>query len=465
MARLILLFVAVYHVFILQTMSQDVISLDPLASGFSQPVDIVSSGDEFLYIVEQRGRIRVMDTTGTVSSSLFLDIRSKVTGRGGELGLLGLAFHPSYPDSPYCYVNYSRLDESTVIERYLVVSPQEAAVDSNQVILVQSQPFSNHNAGDLAFGPDGYLYVGMGDGGSGDDPERFGQNRQSLLGKMLRIDIDVEDAPYGVPADNPFVNDDETLDEIWSIGLRNPWRYSFDRETGSLFIADVGQRQREEVNVQAATSPGGENYGWRCFEGSLPYLQDDCPAAEDLTLPTYEYAHQGSNCSGSITGGFVYRGKTYDDLNGIYIMADYCTGVFRGWNTVDSSSQILYEGDRFEYSTFGEDASGELYVAAISGEIFRIRSTTTSTSSPGKLAQITLYPNPSRDRVFLNIENNPEQVQDVRVYNTLGMCVLKTRHSGTNGIDVSGMTAGLYYVVVSSGGTESLGSIIVSGNN
>ena len=352
------------------------IVLESYASGFSQPVDITHAGDGRLFITERAGRIRIIDENGTILSNPFLNIQNQVNSDPNERGLLGLIFHPDYANNGYFYVNYTRSNGDTRISRFSVANDPNTADPNSEVILMDiPQPFWNHNAGDLEFGPDGYLYIGTGDGGSGGDPGNRSQNPQDLLGKMLRIDVD-GGTPYAIPADNPFVNDATTADEIWALGLRNPWRYSFDRETGDLWIGDVGQNIYEEIDFQPANSTGGENYGWRCYEGDASFNTSGCGNASSYVGPVYDYAHSGLHCS--VTGGFVYRGCDYEDIVGMYIYADYCSGRFwgitpdgqGGWTNVQVAS---YPG--YDVSTFGEDVNGELYVARLTqGRIYRVKS-------------------------------------------------------------------------------------------
>lgn len=357
------------------------IELEQYATGFLSPVDITNAGDDRLFVVERSGRIKIIDETGSVIFTPFLDIDSKVANTSGqsERGLLGLAFHPDYVNNGFFFVNYTDNSGETVVARYSRDStePNLADPDSEVIIMTIDQPYGNHNGGCIKFGPDGYLYIGMGDGGSGNDPQSYGQNTQSLLGKMLRIDID-NGSPYSVPSNNPFVNDANVLDEIWAIGVRNPWRFSFDRETGDLWIADVGQNAWEEIDFQPANSPGGENYGWRCYEGN--HLNGNvntssCGSASDYVAPIYEVQHSGFSGPCSVTGGFVYRGEDYPDLEGIYIFADYCTGEIFTVAPDGSGGWIGQEVADFNYdiSTFGEDVDGELYLARMGqGRIYKV---------------------------------------------------------------------------------------------
>jgi len=350
-----------------------------------------------------------------------------------------------------------------VIARYSVDSTNANIGDpsSEKVLLIVDQPFVNHNAGDLEFGPDGYLYIGLGDGGSGNDPQNRAQNRQEMLGKMLRIDVDNGD-PYAIPPDNPFANDDFTLDEIWALGLRNPWRYSFDRETGDLYIADVGQSDWEEVNVQQSMSPGGQNYGWRCYQGNAEHNTSGCGDHSSFTFPLFAYAHEGFNCSGSITGGYLYRGASNPDLYGKYIFTDYCTGKFRSWSPLDSMSEIILEGEEQSFTTFGEDAAGELYVAARTGEIFKIEQTTTSTKQDIAFRNLGLYPVPASDKIFFHHDFAPSSVLlELMVFNALGMNVLSATYQPGYGLDISPLVPGMYWVTLVDSGIHYFGKFMV----
>ena len=343
---------------------------------FAAPVDIANAEDGRLFIVERDGIIRVVanDPTST-SAPIFLDISDRVSA-GGETGLLGLAFHPNYAQNGFFYVNYTHDQDGTLvtrIARYQVSgNPNVADPNSEFIVLTVAQPFRNHNAGDLAFGPDGYLYVPLGDGGSGGDPDNRAQNLDDLLGKILRLDVDnvSPGKNYAIPANNPFVGR-AGLDEIWAYGLRNPWRISFDRQTADLYIADVGQNGWEEVDFQPADSPGGENYGWRLKEGTHCYNPGSNCDPGGLTEPIHEYGHENGRCS--ITGGFVYRGQQYPTLQGWYLFADYCTGELFGL-APGSHQPTPFVNTDSSITTFGEDSSGELLFATIGGSIYRIHS-------------------------------------------------------------------------------------------
>jgi glucose/arabinose dehydrogenase len=356
----------------------------PLASGVRYPVDINHAGDgsDRLFVIEQEGRIKIIKN-GTVVNIPFLDIINRVACCG-EQGLLGVAFHPDYKMNGYFYVNYTSKERAgvaqagdTIIARYEVSSehPDLADPNSESIILVVSQPYSNHNAGKLLFSPlDGYLYIPLGDGGSGGDPGNRAQDPLTLLGKVLRIDVDSA-TPYGIPPDNPFFDSTKALEEIWALGLRNPWRFSFDRQTGDMYIGDVGQDDWEEIDYQSATNSGGLNYGWRCREGSSDFnFSTECEPLV-LTDPIAEYDHDQGY---SVTGGYVYRGSRYPALFGQYFYADYGTG--RIWSIYKLgpdtwSTPVLELDTSFKISTFGEDENGELYFAHRSlnnGTIYRI---------------------------------------------------------------------------------------------
>jgi uncharacterized protein (TIGR03437 family) len=343
------------------------IRLVEFVRGLASPVDIQHAGDASnrLFVVEQRGRIRIVKN-GALVPAPFLDIVSRIRCANsgcGEQGLLGLAFPPGFATKKYFYVNYTDLLGDTVIARYRVTeNPDLADPASGTVILTIDQPYDNHNGGGLAFGPDGYLYIGMGDGGSGGDPQNHAQNPNSLLGKMLRIDVEnTGGAPYRIPADNPFAQSAGYRGEIWALGLRNPWRYSFDRQTGDLYIGDVGQSSWEEVSFQPASSRGGENYGWRRMEGAHCFNPaSGCPQ-EGLTLPVVEYSQSAGDCS--VTGGYVYRGARFPNLQGTYIYGDYCSGRIWGL-TRDQSGwrNSLLLDSTINITAFGQDEAGNLFV-------------------------------------------------------------------------------------------------------
>ena len=345
------------------------VELQAVATNLDQPVAITHAGDARLFVTLQPGRVVIVDAGGVRD---FLDIRSIVRD-GGERGLLSVAFHPQYAANGFFYVYYTDAEGDIVVARYQRSSDPDRA-DPNSAMLILEIPhreFGNHNGGQLQFGPDGYLYLATGDGGSFGDPFNSGQRLDTLLGKMLRIDVD-GGAPYAIPASNPFVSLAGARPEIWAWGLRNPWRFSFDRLTGDLWIADVGQNEWEEVNFQPAASSGGENYGWRRMEGTHCYNPPTACDDGTLTLPVIEY-QQGEGCS--VTGGYRYRGSLSPRLSGMYIFGDLCSGDISGAiPTSDGTweSRELVDTDFF-ISTFGEDVNGEIYVADLhSGTVARI---------------------------------------------------------------------------------------------
>lgn len=348
------------------------IVLEQVFSGLDAPVSLQSCNDDRIFIVEKEGRIKIGYPDGTVRDSAFLDISDHVVS-GGERGLLGLAFPPDYKQSGTFYVNYtSEPDAYTTISRIRVSADSNRAVEATEEVLLSiKQPFSNHNGGNLEFGPDGYLYIGMGDGGSGGDPLNNSQNKLSYLGKMLRIDV--RNSPgYDIPADNPFVNNFEYLPEIWSLGLRNPWRFKFDERNGDLWIADVGQNKWEEIDFESA-GDGGNNYGWRCYEGFESYNLEGCQDANQYEFPVVVFDHDAGNCS--ITGGVVNIKDPNSSLYGYYYSADYCSGQFWGTKRNEDLTFTTIELANPGFSkfvAFGYDLDKNIYVARDNGKIYRI---------------------------------------------------------------------------------------------
>ncbi|HLE28724.1 MAG TPA: PQQ-dependent sugar dehydrogenase [Anaerolineales bacterium] len=343
------------------------ISLAEVVGGLSQPVHITQAGDGSgrLFVVEQEGVLRII-RDGSVLDTPFLDIADRVRCCGEE-GLLSVAFPPGYASRNHFYVYYVNNSGDLVIARYQTSANADVADrDSEQILLLVAHPTNtNHNGGQLAFGPDGYLYLGLGDGGSGGDPPNNAQNPGVLLGKMLRIDVETgHPLTYTIPASNPYTQTLGYRGEIWAVGLRNPWRFSFDRQTNDLLIGDVGQNAWEEIDFQPASSLGGENYGWRCYEGSHPYNTSNCGLASAYLFPVHEYSLSGdANPNCAVVGGFVYRGGLYVRMRGIYLYGDYCSGKIWG---------LRYDGAAWQntelldtalgFSSFGEDQAGSLYV-------------------------------------------------------------------------------------------------------
>jgi glucose/arabinose dehydrogenase len=353
------------------------VALDPIAQGFDQPVYVTGpdDGSGRLFVVERPGRIRIV-MGGEVLAAPFLDITSVVQSGGMEQGLFSVAFPPDYSESGRFYVYYTaRSGEGAgdnTVSRYRVsaADPNVAEPESGEVLLTVRDDRVNHNGGQLQFGPDGMLYVGLGDGGGGGDPEGNGQNPMTLLGSILRIDV-AGDGAYSVPDDNPFADGENGAPETWVWGLRNPWRFSFDQVTGDLWIGDVGQNAREEVNWLPPDAAAGANLGWNVVEGTLCFRAEQCDTT-GLTLPVAEYSRE-SGCS--VVGGYVYRGARETALNGVYLFADYCTGLIWGLGRDAAGSWAMSAPieSGLRISSFGEDAAGELYVVGLGGELARVR--------------------------------------------------------------------------------------------
>jgi glucose/arabinose dehydrogenase len=344
----------------------------------SSPLLVTHAGDgsNRLFVVEKTGRVRIVKGE-TLVSTPFIDL-SRSVSRGGEQGLLGLAFHPDYATNGKLYLSYTDLKGTSVIREYRVSSnPDRVDGSSGRTLLRVAQPYANHNGGHLAFGPDGYLYIGFGDGGSGGDPGNRAQSTRTLLGKLLRIDVDrrTGSLPYGIPSGNPYLGR-SGLDQIWAIGLRNPWRWSFDRATGDLWIGDVGQNAWEEVDralaVRGRNAGRALNFGWRQMEGAHCYRPSSGCTRTGRTLPLTEFRHTAGRCS--ITGGYVYRGETYPDLVGAYLFADYCSGeiwfIDRAAARGTAATRAL--NTTSNVTSFGEDEAGELYLTEEGGRVFRI---------------------------------------------------------------------------------------------
>ncbi len=339
-----------------------------MSESFRRPVHITHAGDARLFVVEQAGRIWVLDPDGSREAQPFLDIVESVGSQANEQGLLSMAFHPQYSQNGWFFVDYTDKFGNTVVARYTVSSdPNVADQSSAELILAVDQPYANHNGGQLQFGPDGYLYVGMGDGGSGGDPQGNGQRLDTLLGKILRIDVDTGQ-PYAIPPDNPDLGPG-VLPEIWAYGLRNPWRFSFDRLTEDMYIGDVGQNAYEEIDFQPAGA-GGLNYGWNIMEGLHTFAGG---RTEGLTMPVAEIPQAEGHCS--VTGGHVYRGQALPQLSGVYLFGDYCSGVV--WGLVRDAAgewQVTKMFDiPYNISSFGEDLAGELYLADLGGGVYRLQ--------------------------------------------------------------------------------------------
>lgn len=437
------------------------INLEEFATGLTSPVEITNANDSRLFVVQQNGIIRIIQPNGTINTTHFLNISSKINF-GGERGLLGLAFHPQYSTNGYFFVYYNNPSGNIIVARYTVSStdPNVADANSEKILLNIPKPFANHNGGSIHFAPDGKLWIITGDGGSGGDPGNNAQNKNSLLGKMLRIDVNATDpTPYNIPPDNPFAGSGvDGADEIWAYGLRNAWKFSFDLTTGNAIIADVGQETIEEINKMPITQ-AGLNYGWRCYEGNNVYNNSTgCPAQSTITFPIAVYDHSGNKCS--ITGGYVYRGTQYPALQGKYFFADYCStqiGILDNSNTITWTSP--YTGNNF--STFGQDAQKELYVAAVnSGKIFKITTGTLGTEENNNLGKINVYPNPAHKEIF--IKGTKDKKVTAEIISMEGRKVLEARQIiDGKGIDISGIPAGVYFINIKSGNLKSYSQKIV----
>lgn len=342
-----------------------------VTEGLQSPLFLTHAGDGSgqLFVVEQQGTIRVIER-GALQKNPFLDLKDRVTTKGNEQGLLGLAFHPDHRRNGRLFVNYTRREDGATVVAEFTRKAQELEIEpsTERILMVVPQPYPNHNGGMVAFGPDGYLYIGMGDGGSGGDPQNRAQNLDEMLGKILRIDVD-HDRPYGIPKDNPFVSKGGRP-EVFAMGLRNPWRFSFDRVTGMLWAADVGQDDWEEVDLVVA----GGNYGWRIMEGTHCYKPEKGCNPEGLIFPLAEYGHGQGRCS--ITGGYVYRGASMPTLRGTYLFGDYCSGelfaISAEANRKSSTAPRVLMRTGFRISSFGEDETGEVYVVAHGGGLYRL---------------------------------------------------------------------------------------------
>jgi glucose/arabinose dehydrogenase len=406
-----------------------------VASGLDAPIYATApAGDARLFVVEQRGVIRILDQ-GAVLPQPFLDIDSLVAS-GGERGLLGLAFHPAYGTNGRFFVHYSNLGGHTTLAEYRVSSdPDRADHGSARILLTVTQPYPNHNGGQLEFGPnDGYLYLALGDGGSGGDPQDRAQNPNELLGKILRLDVDGA-LPYAVPASNPFVGVPGARPEIWALGLRNPYRTAFDRVTGDLWIGDVGQNAWEEVDFQPRSSPGGENYGWARMEGLHCYPPTASCRPDTLVLPVAEYDHGSGRCS--ITGGRVYRGSAIPWLAGTYFYADFCSAQIFSLRydgvAVSDGMERTAELAPTEIGAYidavtaiAEDGFGELYIVDHGGEIFQIVDRDTTAPSPAGGPALSIQgvaPNPFQNLTHFAVGMPRSGPLEVAIYSAAGRLV------------------------------------------
>lgn len=410
-------------------------------------MEITNANDSRLFVVQQNGQIKIVQPNGIINSTNFIDISSKITF-GGERGLLGMAFHPQYATNGYFFLYYNNTAGDITVARYSVNStnPDIAEISTEKLLLNIVKPFSNHNGGSLHFAPDGKLWISTGDGGSGGDPNNNSQNKNSLLGKLLRIDVDATGA-YNVPTDNPFVGT-TGADEIWSYGLRNAWKFSFDLTIGNVLIADVGQNAIEEIN-RMPISTSGINYGWRCYEGNSIYNIAGCAPMSTMTFPIAVYDHSGGKCS--ITGGYVYRGSNYPDLVGRYIFADYCSKQIGSLDQNDGITWTTpFAGNNF--ATFGQDSQKELYVAAVnSGNIFKVTNVALSVEDMAN-SQISIYPNPASEKIY--VKGFDRKNASFEIINTEGRKVLDAELKNNESIDISTLVPGIYYLTLKSYDTK-----------
>lgn len=431
------------------------ITLQSFATGFDSPVEITNAGDSRLFVVQKGGLIRILNANGTVNTTPFLNLSTLISS-DGERGLLGLAFHPNYTTNGYFFVNYTNTSGNTVIARYSVNSGNpDIANTTGTILMTISQPYSNHNGGSIKFGSDGYLYIAMGDGGSGGDPEGYAQNltinvsfpTRVFLGKMLRIDVNSTIAPfYTIPATNPYFGQ-SGLGEIWATGLRNPWKFSFNRLNGDLWIADVGQGAIEEINKIVNPFPNtGINFGWRCYEGNSTYNTSGCAPSSTMTFPFAQYARSGGACS--VTGGYFYTGSTYPNFQNKYFFTDYCDDKIRMVNGAGViTTTTSFSGNNFV--TFGEDVNGELYIAGISsGTIYKIIDSSLS-SSDFETNGFSLFPNPTKESFTIK-SSTANLATKIDVIDLTGK-LLFTKQVSTNPentITTASLSKGVYLVSV-----------------
>lgn len=437
------------------------ITLQSFATGFDSPVEITNAGDSRLFVVQKGGLIRILNSNGSINTTPFLNLSTLISS-DGERGLLGLAFHPNYAANGYFFVNYTNTSGNTVIARYSVNSGNpDIANITGTILMTISQPYTNHNGGSIKFGADGYLYIGMGDGGSGGDPGNRAQNINENLGKMLRIDVNSTISPFHTsPATNPYVGVAGN-DEIWAIGLRNPWKFSFNRLNGDLWIADVGQGAIEEINKIVNPLPNtGINFGWRCYEGNSTYNTSGCAPSSTMTFPFAQYARSGGACS--VTGGYFYTGSTYPNFQNKYFFTDYCDDKIRMVNSAGViTTTTSFSGNNFV--TFGEDMNGELYIAGISsGTIYKIIDSSLS-SSDFENNGFSLYPNPAKESFTIK-SSTSNLATKIDVIDLTGK-LLFTKQVSTNPentIATTALSKGIYLVSVeTTNGTNYITKLII----
>lgn len=425
-------------------MLSQTIGIQTFATGFTSPTEVVSAGDTRLFVVQQNGIIKILNANGTTNATNFLNISSIVLN-SGEQGLLGLAFHPNYSTNGFFYVNYINASGDTVIARYTVSADANVAnASSAQIVLTIDQPSTtNHNGGTMKFGPDGYLYIGMGDGGGAGDTGNRAQNINELLGKMLRIDIN-SGTTYGIPPGNPYAGATAGADEIWAIGMRNPWKFSFNRINGDLWIADVGQGAVEEINKVLPTV-AGLNYGWRCYEGNSVYNATGCAPMSTMTFPFAQYTH-ADGCS--ITGGYAYTGTLYPNFADKYFFADYCRNRI---GTVNAAGAITYTPNfagNNSFTTFGQDNMGELYIASAAGNIYKIVDSSLNTDSFAHNGFL-MTPNPASEKIMISNQAGTilSQLSVIDLSGKL-LAEIQLENTSEHYIDTSFLETGMYLVTL-----------------
>jgi glucose/arabinose dehydrogenase len=441
------------------TIAQPTLGFNKILSGLTSPVDIKNAGDgsKRIFIVEQSGTVRIYKN-GNLLNKPFLNISNLTKYKGTEKGLLSIAFHPKYQNNRYFFIYYNNLDGNITLARYRVSKTNPDSADPSSGVILFSRPkpggFGNHNGGTLQFGKDGYLYLSIGDGGGEGDPYRNGQNGQTFYAKMLRFDIDVPNKPYyAIPPDNPFVRDPNVLDEIYDLGLRNPWKWSFDRQTGDMWIGDVGQDSIEEIDFRKPHDAGGANFGWSCYEGKLAFNSDSCKKRSSYVFPIFQYHHDINTGGECVIGGYVYRGSKYPQLQGYYICADYVkNNVWKikpntsgGWNI------YLQQGAPASLISFGEDEAGELYASTRSGNVYHVIATTAFVeSAPGvsnNSSATFIYPTLVDNNSITVILN--DHYSYARVVDMSGKQVLKkdiTNATGKVSLHLPKLAAGTYIV-------------------
>lgn len=457
--------------------AQNGINLVKFSTGYNNTIlGLENCGDSRLFVVQKSGQIMICDATGKKLSTPYLDISDRIHYAGtssSEQGLLGLTFDPHYITNGFFYVFYTDKNRDIQISRFQVSSTNRNKANplSEKKILSIVKDHTYHNGGQLGFGPDGYLYIGIGDGGGERDPQNHAQNPGLLLGKMLRIDVHSGTAPYKIPPTNPFINKAGYRPEIWAIGLRNPWRWSFDKVSGALIIGDVGQDAWEEVDFQRHSSTGGENYGWRCYEGNHPFNTDSCKAKANYTAPVFEYAHSDVTGACCIIGGFVYRGAKFPSMYHRYYFTDFCNGIIRS-GLLDgniTTVQDEYDGDDFAYTSFGEGNNGELYVVnQADGSIYHLVATSAATTpAPSSVITLSVYPNPARHYCTISYTTAKAEDCTIDLFNAMGMHILTEKHvsiAGKNNWQLAipaNLKSECYITVTSASGTRIRQNILI----